>query len=564
MKKKMLCWPLFGVGFDNLGRNHEPCEWDVPEPGPDELLVRIDAIGLCFSDVKLIRAGEKHPRVISEDLRRDPVIPGHEAVMTAVQVGENLRGKFRPGQRFIIQADIYVGGVGYAYGYAIHGGMAQYSLIDQRVLNGDEGCYLLPLRPETPAGIAALIEPWTCVIASYMIEHRTGVKPGGRMLVALEPGDAGEWRFGAGRAPEQPAEIDLVHGNPATRAALERAFPDAELRETSPAEIEGAGDYDDILLCELRNREWAESLARKGGRDALISFVGDYPDEPWAIDAGSIHYRGWFYQGAPGRDMAAAYGRNVRSKPRPGGTCWLVGGAGAMGQMHSQIAAENPDGPGRILVTDVDDARIEKLTRRLAPKAAARGAEFKTLNPKSFPNPEAFNEAVRAFAPEGFDDIIMLVPVAPIITAAAPFLADDGLMNIFAGIPAGSDAAFSVGDIARRGVRYIGSSGSRTAHLRHTLELVETGKLDPASALAAIGGMRALWEGIQGVAQARFPGKTVIFPHCETMPLTAIEDLAALVPGIEETFSEEGFYSLDTEKRLFERFGCVQPGAVEE
>ena len=45
MPEKMLCWPLRGVGFDKLGRNHAPCEWPVPEPKSDELLVRIDAIG---------------------------------------------------------------------------------------------------------------------------------------------------------------------------------------------------------------------------------------------------------------------------------------------------------------------------------------------------------------------------------------------------------------------------------------------------------------------------------------------------------------------------------------
>ena len=188
MRDNMLCWPLFGTGFDNLGKNHQPCTWDVPQPGNDELLVRIDAIGLCFSDVKLIRAGEDHPRVISDDLSEDPVIPGHEAVMTVVKAGDRVREQFPEGSRYIIQADIYVNGVNLAYGYAINGGMAQYSLIDQRILNGDEGSYLLPLEPETPAGLAALIEPWTCVIASYMIENRTAAKDDGRMLVAMEPG----------------------------------------------------------------------------------------------------------------------------------------------------------------------------------------------------------------------------------------------------------------------------------------------------------------------------------------------------------------------------------------
>jgi threonine dehydrogenase-like Zn-dependent dehydrogenase len=39
-------------------RFHRP---PLPQPGPDELLVRHDAVGICFSDIKVIRAGENHP-----------------------------------------------------------------------------------------------------------------------------------------------------------------------------------------------------------------------------------------------------------------------------------------------------------------------------------------------------------------------------------------------------------------------------------------------------------------------------------------------------------------------
>ncbi|NCB09927.1 MAG: hypothetical protein EOM73_17450 [Bacteroidia bacterium] len=131
--EKMLAWQMYGAGMENFGVNDQPVEIPVPEIKDDELLVKIDAIGLCFSDVKLIRAGEEHPRVISKNLKEDPVIPGHEAVMTIVKVGSKIDPKFKAGQRFIIQADIYVKGQGFAYGYAINGGMAQYSKIDQRV-----------------------------------------------------------------------------------------------------------------------------------------------------------------------------------------------------------------------------------------------------------------------------------------------------------------------------------------------------------------------------------------------------------------------------------------------
>ncbi|MFA4944145.1 MAG: alcohol dehydrogenase catalytic domain-containing protein [Lentisphaeria bacterium] len=553
MKTTMTCWPLYGKGFECLGKDRRPVEWPIPEPAADQLLVRIEAIGLCFSDVKLIRAGEEHPRVISKDLAQDPVIPGHEAVMTVVKAGAKLAGQFQPGSRYIIQADIYVNGVGLAYGYAINGGMAQYSLIDQRVLNGDEGCYLLPLSDRVPAALAALVEPWTCVIASYMIEHREAPAANGRMLVALAAGGPDAFSFGDGQpAKAGPAVIHGVNLNPATRAALRRAFPAAAIADVAAPET--AAPYDDIALCGIRDRATAEALGRLGAVNAAISFVGGIPEGPLSLDVGSIHYKGWFYQGAAGNDIAAAYGRNLRSTLKKGGACWLPGGAGAMGQMHTQLAVENPDGPARVLVTDLDPVRIRKMLELLGPAAAKRGIEFKALNPKEFPGEAEFLAAVRAFAPGGFDDIVMLVPVPAVIASAAPLLAEDGLMNIFAGIPAGKEAALEVAAVARGGVRYIGSSGSRTCHLRHTLKLVEEGRLNPATALAAVGGMAALWEGLNGVAEARFPGKTVIFPHCPALPLTAVEELPKLLPGIGKTLAN-GLYTLATERELLAKFG---------
>jgi threonine dehydrogenase-like Zn-dependent dehydrogenase len=553
MKDKMLCWPLFGTGLDKLGEDHKPCEWDIPEPGPDQLLVRIEAIGLCFSDVKLIRAGEDHPRVVSKDLSTDPVIPGHEAVMRVVRVGSDVQDRFRIGERFIIQADIDVNGENIAYGYAINGGMAEYSLIDQRVLSGDEGCYLLPLKPDTPAGLAALIEPWTCVIASYMIEHRTAIEPGGRLLVAQEPGDTETYVFGSGAAPVQPAQVDCLDVSDGTRAALRTAFPNAVF--STVRDIPCGPLYTDIAICGVKTPDLGQVLGKLGDKNALISFVGDYSHEDqWLFDVGSIHYKGWFYQGAAGRDIAAAYGRNVRTKLRKGGTCWLSGGAGAMGQMHTQLAVEDPDGPLRILVTDLEDERIHNMVERLKPTIEERGIEFLALNPKSFESPEALNQVVREFAPDGFDDVVMLVPVPAVLSSSVPFMGRDSLMNIFAGIPAGKETTLNIGDIVNNGARYVGSSGSRTYHLQHTLDLAQSGRLNTAPALAAIGGMRALWEGIEGVANARFPGKTVIFPNCEHMPLTAVSDLADLVPGVEDTLDSNGYYSLETERALVAKF----------
>ncbi len=72
MPERSRLWPLYGAGFENLGRNGEMIEVPLPEYGPDELLVRHDAVGICFSDIKVIRAGQNHPRIyrdMSEETR---------------------------------------------------------------------------------------------------------------------------------------------------------------------------------------------------------------------------------------------------------------------------------------------------------------------------------------------------------------------------------------------------------------------------------------------------------------------------------------------------------------
>ncbi|MBR7145317.1 MAG: alcohol dehydrogenase catalytic domain-containing protein [Lentisphaeria bacterium] len=545
--EKMLAWPLFGTGFEFFGKEDKPCVVNVPEIKDDELLVRIDAIGLCFSDVKLIRAGESHPRVISENLATDPVIPGHEAVMSVVKVGAKLAKQYEVGQRFIIQADIYVNGKGFAYGYAIDGGMAQYSVLDQRVLNGDEGCYLLPVADHMPSAVAALLEPWTCVQAAYMIENRSTPKAGGKMLVVGKVGNT--YTAGAAVAANKPASLTVYGLDDAAVAALESELGMKAVKVDALDENE---KFDDIFVAD-RCVETTAKVAKMGAFGAVISFGGELPAEKLSFDVGSIHYQGWFYQGTASRDISSAYGRNVRSTMKAGGSCWLPGGAGAMGQMHTQMAVENPNGPKRILVSDMDQSRIDNVKRLLADKIAERGIEFVAVNPTTM-SAEEFEKVLNDFAPEGFDDIVMLVPVVPVLMQSAAHLGKDGLMNIFAGIPAGKEGELDLATIARNGGRYIGSSGSKTAHLRHTLELATSGKLQPVTALAAVGGMQDLKKGLDAVANAKFPGKTVIFPNCEDMPLTPVSQLGDILPDAAATYDEQGFYTSKTEKALLDKF----------
>ncbi|MBT3432386.1 MAG: alcohol dehydrogenase catalytic domain-containing protein [Nitrospinaceae bacterium] len=70
--------------------SYEVCDMPDPEPGPDEVLVRVKACSFCGSDTHLIEG--KMPGVVY------PLIPGHEWSGEVVSAGERV-DEFAPGDR---------------------------------------------------------------------------------------------------------------------------------------------------------------------------------------------------------------------------------------------------------------------------------------------------------------------------------------------------------------------------------------------------------------------------------------------------------------------------------
>jgi propanol-preferring alcohol dehydrogenase len=58
-------------------------EIPVPEPGPDQVLIRVHACGVCRTDLHLVDGELPDPKL--------PVIPGHEIVGTVVAKGANVK-----------------------------------------------------------------------------------------------------------------------------------------------------------------------------------------------------------------------------------------------------------------------------------------------------------------------------------------------------------------------------------------------------------------------------------------------------------------------------------------
>ena len=137
-------WNMYGAGIENIGRDGHPEQFPVPEPAADQMLVRVDSVGMCFSDVKLIKQGSKPSQTVQSGPGGDPTRLGHEVTVTIIEVGEDLADQYHPGQRVAVQPDIYQNGKSTAYGYTVPGGLIQYHLIGPEVLETDAGACLLP------------------------------------------------------------------------------------------------------------------------------------------------------------------------------------------------------------------------------------------------------------------------------------------------------------------------------------------------------------------------------------------------------------------------------------
>lgn len=551
--EKNRLWPLYGAGLENLGQNGRPIETGIPEYGPDELLVRHDACGICFSDIKVINAGEQHPRIF-RDMKKEPVVLGHEVSMTVVGVGENLRGQYKVGDRFIIQADIYDKGVNYAYGYMIQGGMSKYGVIDRRVLNGDHGNYLIPVQPGTGYAESALAEPWACVIAAYQLKYRTGLKAGGTAWVIGTPSAGDDYFFGAGFDPAgHPARLALTDV-PATLAARLReqaAALQVEVFDIPAADLHNPQvdlpGFDDIIILGA-DPDIIEAASPRLNDFGIVALIAKEPlSRPVQVDVGRIHYNRWTYVGGPGPDIARAYSNYpIPSEVKAGGKAWFVGAGGPMGQMHVQRAVQMAQPPATILCTDLFPERLQVLEDMFGAEARGRGINFVCLGVKQ---PD-YQARLDELAGNGFDNIIILAPAAVVTSQSANYLAPGGIMNIFAGLKRGTMATLDLSAVYLQNVRFIGHTASTIDDLRLMLHQTETRQLSPNRSVAAVGSLDAALDGFKAVQEARFPGKVVIFPHIKDFPLTALPDLKDKLPGVYAKLKDGREWTVEAEQEF--------------
>lgn len=555
-------WNVYGAGLENIGADGRPERSEVPAPGPAQLLVRVDAVGMCFSDVKLIKQGGNHPKLYNRDLSREPTRLGHEVALTVMRVGPGLEGKYQPGQRLALQPDIYYQGRSTAYGYTIPGGLTQYHLLGPEVLDAEGKSYVMPLSGELGYAETALTEPWACVEAAYTQRRRLAPKAGGAMWIIGQPGDTTPYTCTSGL--DAPGSFVLTNAPPALAAevAAQAQARGAQViikDDIAPVDypalrdaLTGGAGFDDVIVLGPRSAHAVGEAAKLVARRGTFNVVGGAPlDGLVPVDVGRIHYDYIAFLGNRGPNAAASYGEaKNRCELRPGGVALVIGAAGPMGQMHIQRALELADGPAVIVASDTNAIRLAAAVARLGPLAAARGRQLVPVGPgQKLGDVVAWHSDGR-----GADDVIISVPVGEVMAEAATYMARDGMLVLFAGVPNGTYAPLDLAKVYLDGAQYTGTSGSALADQAIVIDKTLGGSLSPARSVGAVGGLDAAVEGMRAMIDGRFSGKVLIFPQVRGLPLTAVDDLAKTEPEVAALLGPGGVWTAAAEAALLERY----------
>ena len=544
---KILTWRLKGKGLDNFGDSGKPDEIPFPSYSENDLIARVDAVGICFSDVKLIKSGDEHPRIKGRDLKSNPVTPGHEVSLTVVGVGDKRKDSFKCGQRYIVQADVFYRGKSIAFGYVLPGGYSEYVVIGKEILDGDEGCYLIPVKDTTGYAEAALVEPWACVVAAYQTKRRTEPKEKGTVLITGSKQDQLKLNFSGlddrsflkiyynNLSAENLKNLKLLAEK--NRYKIEEASAISEISEIDDAIYSGNPE-------ESEFKNLINSL-RPGG---IISIHSE-PETSRIIpvDIGKSHYQNIRIVGSNNGNILESYTENTRTALRQDGSAWFIGGAGPMGQMHVIKAVMAEEKPAKILITDLSSQRLKSLKNRIDQIHKKGSINIIYLDTSELSQDDFITFVEKEF-PNGFDDIVSLVPVVSVIASSVPFCAENGVVNIFAGVNVGTFAIFPLELFTDKHINVIGSSGSPLSAMKDTLKLVESSRLSTNLSLSAVADMYSVSKGVKALIDSTYTGKVVVYPKARGLGIHSVKELAKRIPGLEELCLNGQYWTNEAEK----------------
>ena len=527
---------------------------EVFRPGPHQILCRVEVVGLCFSDLKLLKQFSSHVRkseiVAGIDLEilkeipsyvpgEVPTVPGHETVVRIEAVGPGVQD-FKAGDHYLVQTDyrwLHTASSNGAFGYNFEGALQEYVLMDERVITTPEGeSMLIPVSEELSASAIALVEPWACVEDAYASEERTSIKTDGQMLVAADvkvSEDAFRNLFGRCGKPAQIAWISKL-------PPVESDVPVKRVETVS--ELDDAS-YDDVIYFGS-DANTIEALFAKIAAGGILNIVlcGGKFGRDVVTTVGRIHYGRIRIVGTTGPDPADSMEVIPQTDEiRQGDRINVIGAGGPMGTMHViRNICQGIEGVS-VFAGDLDDTRLDILTRIAGPLAEKNKIEYKPYNP------------TKDEITESFDYTVLMAPVPDLVAASVHSAAERGLINIFAGIPDTVTGEIDLDTYIEKRLYFIGTSGSTLDDMKRMLEKTTSGRLDTNVSVAAISGLEGATEGIRAVENRSIAGKIVVYPACRDLGLVTLEELKIKMPQVADCLSN-GLWTKDAEEKLLEMY----------
>lgn len=352
-------------------------EFELPETGKDEVLIRVVTDSLCASTYKAVKQGTAHKRV-PPDIAEKPIIIGHELCGEIVEVGENLKDSWSVGQRIVIQPALKLeSGYDPGYSYQYVGGSTTYALVPSIVL--ERGC-LVPYCGENFFS-GSLVESLGCVLRGFKGFYHTdyssyvrtdGAKKGGRLAIL---GGAGPMGIGAVELAIGYAEVSQVIVTDLSQERLDWAaskctpeFAKAhgcDLRYINTSSFDDAaaelkrisdGGFDDVFVMVPVPALFtmAEEICREDG--CVNFFAGPaVHNMQGSLNLYRVHYDGIHVVGTAGSipaDTIETIGLIEQGKIATGAIVSHILGLGAVAD--AVRAMEKPSGAKKVCYTGID------------------------------------------------------------------------------------------------------------------------------------------------------------------------------------------------------------------
>ena len=547
-----LYWPFFGNGMESFGVNGEPAVEQLRHPNDDEVLARVDACAICASDAKMVRMGNDYPLFKDRDFSSRPARLGHELCLTVVEAGRNRQDEWPVGRRFGIQPDVYLNGERFCIGVNVPGGMAEYLMLGGEVFSSDNGSCAFGVPNDLSAAAVAQTEPNACIEASFVPQSRDSFLPNDSTLIYACDGAAGCWDLTSLRDVK---DIDIVGDSKDIKLDVGGRVPKAKAHITSSG-------YDGIIVIGTPSQPEMRDLSDALSRHGLLAWLPqEEPPRDFELDIAKVHYESPTFCGSMDHNLSTALSRiNSRYDYLPGGTLLISGGAGAMGRFHVMRALQSKNPPSRVVVTDMQQGRIDSLEASFGRIAQERDIELDCVLVSSG---EGFDKVGQFVEPGEADDVIVCAPGVGAVECVTEFMADAGRLLLFAGTKYGSYAKIPLGLVPLQGASIVGHSGSSVMDQLRVIEKICSGSLDPNMNVAAIAGLRAVKEALRAVSEGLYSGKVIVYPQLKDLPLLSVGELGKVSEALSELVSAKG-WSLEAEELLARTFSSNEMEREEE